>query len=116
MRTLRTKIMPWTRLVALPCKISRGIVSDERAFEIELSGKRCHVSVAPAHYFWNEKNVPLGKDEPSGDQEINGKIAARLLEHQNGTALVSIPDGNVVSVEVGAISERPTEIVIDVSV
>lgn len=115
MRTPRTKPMSQSRLIALPCRISRGVVSDERAFEIRLAEGPSHVSVAPVFYFWTVQGVPLTKEEPSGDQEIDGKVAARLLERRNGTALVSIPDGSVVAVDGSAIQERPSQVVFDVS-
>jgi hypothetical protein len=108
--------MRQTQLIAIPCKISQGVVSDERAFEVALSGGTSHSGVAPVYYFWNQDGEPLKADEPPGDQEIRGKIAARLLERQNGTALVSIPDGAVVQVQAGSITSRPTEVTIDVPV
>jgi hypothetical protein len=108
--------MPQTRLIALPCKISQGVVSDERAFEVALSDGVAHVGVAPVYYFWNQDDQRLGPNEPGDDQEIRGKIAARLLDRRNGTALVSIPDGSVVQVPANSITGRPTEVIIDVSV
>jgi hypothetical protein len=108
--------MPWTRLVALPCEISQGIVSDERAFEIASSEGTSHLGVAPVHYFWNQNGERLDQDEPTGDQQIPGRIAARLLDQTNGSALVSIPDGSVIQVPVASITERPTEVVIDVPI
>lgn len=104
------------RLIAVPCRISPGVVSDERAFEIALSDGNPHVGVAPAHYFWNDGKQPLAADEPAQDREIEGWIAARLLERQNGTTLVSIPDGSVAKVNSSVIVPRPAEVVIDVPV
>jgi hypothetical protein len=103
-------------LIAIPCKISPGVVSDERAFEVGLSGGGSHSGVAPVHYFWNQGDERLGANEPSDDQEVRGKIAARLLDRQNGTALVSIPDGTAVQVRADSITARPSEVVVDVPV
>ena len=108
--------MSQTRLIAIPCKISRGVVSDERAFEVTLSGGALYAGVAPVYYFWTQEGSRLGPNEPGGDREISGKIAARLLERPNGTALVSIPDGAVIPVESKSIAPRPSEVVIDVPV
>ena len=108
--------MRQNRLIAVPCRISQGVVPDERAFEVTLSNGDSHPGVAPVHYFWNQDSERLAPNEPSGDQEVPGKVAARLLDRQNGTALVSIPDGSVVQVQADSITERPTEVIIDVPV
>jgi hypothetical protein len=108
--------MRQTHLIAIPCRISQGVVPDERAFEVSLSGGTSHSGVAPVYYFWNQEGERLGVNEPLGDQEMRGRIAARLLDRQNGTALVSIPDGAVVQVQADSISSRPSEVIIDVPV
>lgn len=108
--------MRQTHLIAIPCKISQGVVPDERAFEVTLNGGACHSGVAPVYYFWNHEGERLGASEPPGDQEMRGKIAARLLERHNGTALVSIPDGAVVQVQADSITQRPSEVIIDVPI
>lgn len=112
----RSHAMSSARLIALPCKISRGIVPDERAFEVSLAGEKTHTGVAPVHYFWDQHGNAITSDSSLGDQEIEGKIAARLLDRNNGDALVSIPDGAVVKVPSKHITARPSEIKIDVSV
>ena len=108
--------MRQNRLIAIPCRIFQGVVPDERAFEVTLADGSLHSSVAPVHYFWNQDSERLGPNEPSGDQEISGKIAGRLLDRRNGTALVAIPDGSVVQIQSDSITERPTEVIIDVPV
>jgi hypothetical protein len=108
--------MRQTQLIAIPCKIAQGVVSDERAFEVALFEGISHSGVAPVYYFWNQDGKPLKANEPPGDQEIRGNIAARLLARQNGTALVSIPDGAVVLVHADSITTRPTEVIIDVPI
>jgi hypothetical protein len=108
--------MSQARLVAIDCKISRGIVSDERAFEVPAMSGSSHLGVAPVYYFWRANGEPLGLNEPNGDQEIQGKIAARLLSRQNGISLVAIPDGSVISVDSKSVAERPSEVIINVSI
>lgn len=105
-----------SRLIALPCKIIRGVVSDERAFEIPLADDNSHLGVAPVHYFWDDHGGRITDDVPARDEEIMGKVAARLLEKSNGTAIVSIPDGSVVPVKADQIVGRPSEVVFDVPV
>ena len=108
--------MRQTHLIAISCKISQGVVPDERAFEVALSGNSIHSGVAPVYYFWNQEGERLSANEPPDDQEMRGKIAARLLDRQNGTALVSIPDGAVVQVQADSITPRPSEVIIDVPI
>ena len=108
--------MSQSRLIALPCKIFAGIVPDERAFEVKLKGGGIHSGVAPVHYFWDERDTPIPAEGGDNSPEITGKVAARLLEKQNGTALVSIPDGSAVSVDSSIITGRPSEIIFHVPV
>ena len=72
-------------------------------------------ALQPMHYFWNGQDKPVGENEPTGEQEIDGKIAARLLDKADHLALVSIPDGKVIAVEQVLLTERPTEIKLNVS-
>lgn len=104
-----------SRLIALPCKIIRGVVSDERAFEIAIVDDSSHPGVAPVHYFWDDHGGRIADDVPTRDDEIIGKVAARLLERSKGTAIVSIPDGSVVPVKADHIAPRPSEVVFDAS-
>jgi hypothetical protein len=108
--------MSHSRLIAVPCRISPGVVSDERAFEIRLEDGTSYAGVAPSYYFWNEHGERLTDDEPSGDAELSGQIAGRVIDRQNGTAFVSIPDGSVIQVTSGSIAHRPTEVVIHVPI
>ena len=75
-----------------------------------------HVGVAPVFYFWGPDDHRLGLSDPAGDVEIAGKIAARLLGRDEGVAVISIPDGSVLRVAAGAITRRPSEVVINVPV
>jgi hypothetical protein len=104
------------RLIAVPCRISQGIVSNERAFELDLHAGGTYTGGALRFYFWNDQDQPLTADEPGGGQEIEGKIAARLLRHENRCAVIAIPDGQVVLVDSQLVAPRPTEVKFDVSV
>lgn len=108
--------MNQVRLIAIPCEIFGGVVPDERAFEITLADHARHSGVSPVHYLWNQSGDRLKADEPGSDEGINGRIAARLLERENGTALVSIPDGSVVRIHAADIKDRPSKVVIDVPI
>ena len=97
------------RLTAIACKISEGVVSDERAFEIELADGNLHGGVAPVYYFWNQDGHRIGLRADSRRGNPGEEEAARLLERQNGTAMVSIPDGSVVRVQANASARRTTD-------
>jgi hypothetical protein len=105
------------RLAAIPCKISRGVVSTERAFEVARIDGSTHDSFAPVFYFWNDKGEPLEENEPAGsDETIAGSIAARVIERHNGAAMVSIPDGCLVEVKSDSVTKRPGEVIVNVPV
>ena len=108
--------MAKAQLVAVSCRISQGVVSSEKAFDLTLSDGSEHSSVAPTHYFWTQAGKPLRADEPLNDEEIKGMIAARLLEKRDGSALVAIPDGEVVWARANEITSRPTEVILNVPV
>ena len=48
--------MSHAKLIAVPCHISEGIVSDERAFELTLVNGEVHTGAAPRFYFWNNQD------------------------------------------------------------
>ncbi len=101
MRKMKTK-------VALPCKISAGGFSDEITFKISVSDGE-YLGTASKRYFWREN------DEPIGELEVGtwtkGKMAARVLQKEDDRhVLVSIPDGEVVSVDQARLLERPSEL------
>lgn len=102
------------RLVALACRISRGVVEDERAFEVTLEDGTAYVGVAPAHYLWDADGRPLAVGHPEGDREIEGLVAARLVTPVSltGAATVTTPDGGAMRVRARDIRNRPTEVVI----
>ncbi len=101
-------VIQHVRQVAVSCQISKGAFSDELVFEIETTGGETHIGAASRQYFWDENGRTLGADEP-GDTPINGLVAARRLKSNNGSTLVAVPDGEVISVRSDAIGSRPAE-------
>src|SRR5438045_1522206 len=101
--------MPAAQLVALKCSIARGAFSDERVFTVALPQGE-YTGIASRRYCWNERDEPLNQDEPAAGRSIGGKVAARVVEVENGTgnALVSVPDGEVITVRADQIVQRPT--------
>jgi len=94
------------RLVALRCTISRGGFSDERIFRLRLPGGD-YTGIASRTYCWNDQDDPLSEGEPAEGQTIAGKVAARVLEVRGADVLVSIPDGDVVTVRANQLIESP---------
>jgi hypothetical protein len=101
-------------LAALPCRIGRGVFSNEREFTVSIDGKDSHVGLGDVHYFWNSRSGTLRASEPAGDDEIDGFVAAQVLKVEGTRALVEVPDANVIWVGTDAIVERPTEVRFDV--
>lgn len=96
-----------TKFKALPCKISRGGFSDERVFSIILDSLN-YAGVASRRYFWTSDQEALPEGEPPIGQEIVGIVAAHVIETRpDGTALVSVPDGEVITVPVRSLLDRP---------
>jgi hypothetical protein len=104
--------------VTLPCSISRGAFSGELHFEIVLSNGDHHIGLAARRYFWTRDGRSLTVDEPAPGEKIDGQVAARVLEFVSAeVALVSIPDGEVVTVAKDQImNQRPAESPHNVSV
>ena len=105
-----------TKLIAIECKISRGVVSDERAFEITMADGTPHEGVAPFYYFWDQEGKALGPNDLESDDEAIAKIAARRVDVRGKVVIVSVPDGAVVPVDVKTVFDRPTQVVINVPV
>ena len=96
-------------LVALPCKLSPGIVSGERVFEVALANGRTYTGVAPRHFCWNAQGRLVGEKEPGGEAE--GMVAARIVEElEDDQVAVEVPDGEVIAVNQDQIQPRPTPV------
>jgi hypothetical protein len=101
---------------ALRCRISAGAFSGERHFRLVLADGSEHFSLAPKQHFWKADGSQLGEEEPSGAVEIDGIIAARIIQSENsGRVLVSIPDDETVIVNTVQVIKRPAEIDADVA-
>ena len=103
--------MSQIKLVAVVCTISASSISDVRGFDILLANnKEVHSGIAPQYYFWDSRKLPIEDGVPSQDLEIPGFIAARELGiAADGKAIVSIPDGEVISVPRSSVVARPQE-------
>ena len=92
--------MAQEEFVAVKCKLSKGLFSSERAFEITLADGKAYSGPAPIHFCWNGKGKPLGKAE-AVDAEIDGWVAARPLRRKlenEDLIAVEVPDGEAVAV------------------
>jgi hypothetical protein len=99
------------RLVAVPCRFSKGVFSSERAFEVILANGETYVGVAPRHYCWNSSGKFLSETEAQ-DEEVSGLLAARVVEELDGDQFaVEVPDGKVLAVRKRQIKERPTPVI-----
>jgi hypothetical protein len=105
-------------LIALLCTISRGGFTDERIFRVKLADDGTHVGACPRQYCYKRSGRLLKEDEPSErGKTIEGLVLARYVrEAKEGVALVSVPDGAVVSVRPEQIREAPKEFSPDVPV
>ena len=107
--------MPAAQRVALECEITRGGFSDERIFKILLpSGE--YTSLASRQYCWDDNDEPLQEDQPAAGRTIRGKVAARVIEVNDTGVLVSVPDGEAITVAAAQLLERPAKVGAHVSV
>lgn len=103
--------------IALACRISRGGFSDERVFEID-TPDGVFSGVVSRRYCWGPNDQLLEEGEPPLGETISGKIAAKVIEFDEATRtlLVSVPDGQVITVGASAVLIRPGEVGINVPV
>ena len=94
------------RLKAIACEISRGGFSEERVFAISLKGIS-HRGVASRRHLWNSDGASIEEGEPPISEIIKGIVAARILKIVQERALVSIPDGEVITIPIDALVDRP---------
>jgi hypothetical protein len=92
-------------LFMIACKISSGVFSGELFFKVKLPGDGWHEGVASRRYFRTPDNLPLETDAPAVDDE-DGLVAAVVLRQNGATAQISIPDGEVITVEKTQLTEH----------
>lgn len=97
-----------TRFVALPCIISRGGFSEERVFSLT---NLEHEGVCSRRHLWKKDGTAVEDGEPPIGQKIDGFVAARVIEVEGDSAMVSVPDGEVVQVAIDQLIERPNSVV-----
>jgi hypothetical protein len=104
------RLMSDRKFVALPCRLSRGIFSSERGFELTLANGELYSSLAPSHFCWNSQGKLLVEGEAE-DKPIEGYVAGRVIEELDGDQVaVEVPDGEVLAVRKHQVRPRPTPI------
>ncbi len=95
----------------IPCEISRGAFSAERIIQISRgSEEEPHMGACSFRYCFTAKGERLKGDQPPHGEKIKGMVAARRIRDlEDGTVLVSIPDGAVLIVDAEQIKEAPKE-------
>jgi hypothetical protein len=103
--------MPQSEFVAVKCKLSKGIFSTERAFEITLANGEVYSGPAPIHFCWNAAGKLLVRGEAE-KEEIDGWVAARPLKAPlpEGQVGVKVPDGTSVAVRKSQVHSPWTDI------
>ncbi len=101
--------MTITPFVYAECRLSSGSFSGECVFEIDMVGGRIYAGLAPRRDCRNKLGEKLRPNEPEDDKKIEGKVAARVVQNGGEEATIAIPDGEVITVPVALLSNRPAE-------
>lgn len=97
-------------LVATPCKLAPGMFPGERLFTVKLANDTTHSGIAPRYFCWNKNGELVAENEPATG-EIDGFLAARVVDELDGDQVaVEIPNGEVIAVDRADVRPRPTEI------
>ena len=99
--------MPAGDLVLVRCELARGGSSSERVFRIETAAGDTLAGVADIGYFFTPQQAALRPEDPPAGKRIPGLVLALMLRPENGSVLISAPDGNVASVSTGALVRCP---------
>jgi hypothetical protein len=97
------------QMVLVACTIEAGAFSGERVFRLATAQREEYSGVVPSHYCFDSKRRPLGRDQPPRGKPINGFIEAFLVENGGATAIVELPDGEVVQVSVSQVPYRKSQ-------
>src|ERR1700733_902572 len=93
--------------VLVACALSEGAFSAERVFRLTLAdGKTTYSGVAPLHYCLTSGKKPLKQDQPAPGQSIEGYVEAFLVANGGEQAMVELPDGEAVRVNVSQVPFR----------
>ena len=102
--------MALENLIAVECKLSKGLFSSERTFEVVLANQKRHSGPVPRHFCWNAEKTPLHGVEAE-KEEIDGFVAARIVDTlENDQIAIEVPDGEVLAVRRNQVQKRPTQI------
>jgi hypothetical protein len=98
-------------LVAVRCRLSKGVFSSERAFEVKMADGKSYSGPAPVHFCWSEAGKPIQEGEAIG-KEVTGWVAARVIGALEGDQVaVEVPDGEVIAVRASQIKDpTPTPV------
>jgi hypothetical protein len=98
--------MTRSEFVFVHCKIARGAFTEERVFYVPLFDGGEYIGACSRDYCYTRRGKPFSADEPaSEEQEVQGKLLARVVRVEGDKVLVSVPDGEVVTVSADTISE-----------
>jgi hypothetical protein len=67
-----------------------------------------HSGVGSRFHMWKSDGSPIDEGEPPINQVIDGLVAARIVRDDGDTVLVAVPDGEVIRISSGALSDRPS--------
>jgi hypothetical protein len=93
-------------LVLVRCEPARGGFSGERVFRIQTAAGATLAGVADIAYCFTSEQEPLRPEDPPAGQRIPGLVAARVIRPENGSSLISVPDGSVASVPTRSLVQR----------
>jgi len=89
------------QLVLVSCKLRRGAFSGERVFQLPMAVVRDdYIGIAPVAHCLDQHRLPLGRDQPPGEVEIDGFVEAFLIANGSAEARIELPDGEAISVPI----------------
>jgi hypothetical protein len=93
-------------LVLVRCELARGGFSSERVFRVKTLAGGTLAGVADLEYCFTAEKERLGADDPPAGKTVRGFVAARVIRPENGSFLISVPDGSVASVQGNTLVQR----------
>lgn len=80
------------------CRIERGGFSGERIFHVTQADGKEHAGVTPVGYCHHLDGRPLDRDEPAGDECLDGLLDVILPRNGGEEARIHMPDGETIAV------------------
>jgi hypothetical protein len=93
-------------MMLVRCEVFPGGFSGEYTFKLKREDGSEHVGLAARQYFWNKDGKPLLQPSEAG---VEGYVAVRILDRsfEKDSALISIPDGEVLKINKSRIINVP---------